>query len=626
MYAWNMLTRKILAGQFTRTWIWAVLAAALSYTAACVALCHTPLTTDEQSYLFQAHTFLSGHIKLEPPPFAAVFEHVMIILDDHAGWLSRYPPGHAAWLVPGIIIGDPWLIIAVGAGLGLLALTRAAFLMNANRTIAMFFLLFSPFFILNHGTLLSHTTGFLSTSLLLLFYCLWERSGKARFAFLGGLAWSWLFLTRTYTGLLIGVPFGIAALIALFRDRRMLGGCVAFAAAAAAGVVIQCIYNYQAVGAPFTMTYLYYDPREMLGFNESHTLKKGLINLADNVRLLDRWLWGFPLSLAAWFALSLFGWNLKNIVILAGPIVAMWIGYIFFYYPGPHEVGPAYYLETLPFMIISAALGATSLIARFFRRRAGLCRMLVVIGAVLISFGSVRFMVRQTFALRAELAERCALQKFLRHAPPRSLIFIDELFVDRSAFDYKDYACFNPLGLKSDPLVVDSMQGADKTVARYFSDRKPFSLDSRQGFKLIPLDMQRPLEIFIAADNSPMTTGHHELSAGTAPPVVRVAREGKDGEGTLTFGRYFHILPGQYSALFDVVISNGIPQKTTAIFDIAAEHGRKILSSRELAYSFYSGIYTMNFSAAQYEEIEPRIHYTGCGSITLKSIRILGLP
>ena len=51
-----------------------------------------PITTDENSYVFQAYNFLAGLIARPAPPFPDIVYHAMIICDDRAGWLSRYPP------------------------------------------------------------------------------------------------------------------------------------------------------------------------------------------------------------------------------------------------------------------------------------------------------------------------------------------------------------------------------------------------------------------------------------------------------------------------------------------------------------------------------------------------------
>ncbi len=47
-------------------------------------------------------------------------QHRMIIQDADVGWLSRYPPLHSLWLVPGVAVANSYLMIALTAGLSLL--------------------------------------------------------------------------------------------------------------------------------------------------------------------------------------------------------------------------------------------------------------------------------------------------------------------------------------------------------------------------------------------------------------------------------------------------------------------------------------------------------------------------
>ena len=75
------------------------------------------LTTDENSYMFQAWIFLQGKFSLSCPPLEDAFFHRMIICDDQAGWVSRYPPAHSIWLMPGIALEFPRLMTAVAASL-----------------------------------------------------------------------------------------------------------------------------------------------------------------------------------------------------------------------------------------------------------------------------------------------------------------------------------------------------------------------------------------------------------------------------------------------------------------------------------------------------------------------------
>ena len=84
------------------------------------------LTTDENSYMFQAWLFLQGKLSQSCPPLEDAFFHRMIICDEQVGWVSRYPPAHSIWLVPGVALGYPRLRSAVAAFLAVWFLSAAA--------------------------------------------------------------------------------------------------------------------------------------------------------------------------------------------------------------------------------------------------------------------------------------------------------------------------------------------------------------------------------------------------------------------------------------------------------------------------------------------------------------------
>ncbi len=80
----------------------------LSFLSASLIFHKTPITTDENSYLFQANIFKAGKLKLDFPTNvpAEILWKRMIILDDKVGWVSRYPPAHSLCLIPGLLLSD----------------------------------------------------------------------------------------------------------------------------------------------------------------------------------------------------------------------------------------------------------------------------------------------------------------------------------------------------------------------------------------------------------------------------------------------------------------------------------------------------------------------------------------
>ena len=147
----------------------ALSAAGLAYLASVHVFHQAPVTTDENSYIFQAVNFAEGRIAREAPPFPRAFAHRMIIQNATAGWLSRYPPLHAIWLVPGLVLGNLYLMSALAAALSVLLMAAIARRVapGLGAGLAPALLVASPYFIFMHGTLLSHTSGILAVSVML---------------------------------------------------------------------------------------------------------------------------------------------------------------------------------------------------------------------------------------------------------------------------------------------------------------------------------------------------------------------------------------------------------------------------------------------------------------------------
>lgn len=484
----------------------------------------------------------------------------------------------------------------------------------------------SPFFLFTHGTLLSHTSGFLATSLMLFGYISWVTTRSWRWAALAGMAWAWLFLGRTYTGFLIALPLGLHALWDLYdnrKERDVWTGVMLFAATAAVGAVVQLIYNWAALGDPFKMTYFVYDPREKLGFGPDHfghSWSSAWSNLKPNVLLYDRWLWGWPLGLVAWLAAFTAGWRRQWSGLCLGAICAVWAGYLFFYYRGPHETGPGYYFETLPFVILTGAFGVKRAVDALANRP----RIRIAAhaaGVLLLSAGTFAFCLSAAQALKEEFGERADVLEFIDKAPKRSLIFVGELHTTRSAFDKEDYAAFNPRGLNSDPLVVKSIWSGDKAVMMRFRDRTPYVLESEGGLRLVPKDPLQPFRARMLGAEMHCKTGTNAKDASFDVDLVRIAGAREHGAGMLAYGREFYVFPGRFAAVFDLKITDTSPGKEAAILDVARDGGRASLVCMPVKGDMLGEI-RLEFEVKDFLKVEPRVFFTGTGCIALARIKL----
>lgn len=606
----------------------AVAAFALSRWSTRVLYQDVPTGADENSYVFQAHTFAEGQLRRPAPPLSDLFRQEMIILEQRVGWLSRYPPGHPAWLAPGAAMDDVGLMIALSAALAVLFLGIAAAQAGVSPVLAGTLLLASPFFIQLYGTQLSHTSGLMTTSALLAGYLAWLRTGRWIYALGAGLAWSLFFLNRTYTALLVAGPFGLHALWTGARDRRwaVWKGVAAFAVASLAGVLAYLRYNRLAVGNAFTATYLYYEPTEGLGFGPRrqqgmavvHTLERGLAFLQEDVLRLDRWLWGFPGALLVVTGLAWWGRRSGTGLMIAAT-AAVWLGYVAFWFHGVTDAGgPAYYAETLPFLILLAAAGLHHL---FLPCSAPGRRAAALALVTLVAVSSV-------YRIRAEAESRVAKQSLkgevtarLRSVPPGSLVLVENM-----RDPHPGEMLFNPRGLDSDPLLLHS-PGADwPVVARVFPERSLFLYDANDPGKLTPL--HPPGQLTLSRDMSSFHAKTGRLIKVGEPPVParEASAEKGDPAGWLAFGQKFYVPAGRYRLAFTGSLRD-VPEADPLAGDIRISPGQT-LAAEDRAWGTRTGeLMTLEFTLTnRVSRIEPRLRYKGAGTVQVTGLILREQP
>jgi hypothetical protein len=610
------------AGQLERRHaIWRLAAAAVAFAVTLAigryAYRDVVLTTDENSYLFQATTFSRLSLRCPPPPHP--LEQLLIrgmnVLDPERGWFSRYPPGHALWLVPGILAGDARIMSALAAALSLWLLTGAARSLRAPWWAAAVFLLLSPYFLFMHGTLLSHTSGMLAVSLMLWAYLRWRETRRICHVVLAGGAWAFLFLGRPYTAALLVPAFALDGLVLWFRrrDRATFLALCAFAAAALSGPLLMLVYNKLVTGNAGLCPYAMYAKDPHLGFHERHTFALGLTHLGENLRLLDTWLLGVPGALGGLAAAFFLCRSSAPVRLAAVAVVSLVAGYVLFYYPGFNTSGPYYYFEALPFMAVTVALLAQHA-ARWRRARAA---GLVLFAAIAVF--SVRFTWREACAFRARNAHEAAMKEFIRGAPPGAVIFtVDENVHQRD--DLEARLRPNLLGMASDPLMLRSVDEGCALVAPLFPGRPMLRLRNLTPPRLEPVPAPAsPYAVrirgSITASDTGRGNGSREESAWcrTATP--------EDPAGYLAFGRYQIAPVGRLKAIFDLTVSNVPPDRPVVLF-VMGGIGPQELARREISGSPGRIRLEVPFHLASPASVEPSVFYSGGGTVSFWSMSV----
>lgn len=600
----------------------AILAALLAFLVAQFVYQNRPLTSDENSYLFQAQCFADGIIARPAPEMPEAFHHEMIILNKEAGWLSRYPPGHGLWLIPGVLIQHPRFMSFVGAAIGIMIMGAIGRRLDIRSGLIPLLMVVSPFYVFIYGSLLSHTSGFIASAAMLFCYIRWQQTEWKRYAALAGMFWGFLFLNRTFTALLLVLPYAIDALATLWhrRSRSWFLGCILFGMVPALFILIYLEYNNQAVGHHMLSTYLYYDPSENLGFGLrhtggvviDHTVLRGLQNTWHNIKALDIWLWGSRGGLVIAGALSLIGWNRRWSPLCIGTILTVCAGYIYFWFPGIEHLRPLYYFEILPFLFLSAAFGVQR-IGNKLNQRPILRLILLMAGVIYLIAAAIPFVRLNIRDFYNRNAEQAKVARALQKAPTNALVFLEGF-----SFDVTGENMLNIRGVHSDPLVVRSAKGQNSFLANCYSNRTPYVLYNQAQLALIPFEKPDLIRYDLPACNAHLQTGANQ----TTPEgdKIRIATQ-QDGEGLLFYGFYRFISEGKWIISFHFSMEN-VTENQPVLFEIASQKGTVIMASEYAAGTRNDATLELIVEAKGVEEIEPRVYYGGSGILRLTTVHI----
>src|SRR5438132_3883719 len=133
------------------------------------------VSSDEWSYLIQAHIFSHGRLAVPSPMHREFFDYVHIV--NNGRYYSKYPPGWPCLLAIGVFLGVPRLVNPVlGAGTLLLLYAMGKKLYTPQiALLAALVALASPYFLFNTASYFAHTASLFFVALLL--FCLmqgWE--------------------------------------------------------------------------------------------------------------------------------------------------------------------------------------------------------------------------------------------------------------------------------------------------------------------------------------------------------------------------------------------------------------------------------------------------------------------
>ncbi|MBZ0271777.1 glycosyltransferase family 39 protein [bacterium] len=358
------------------------IATAASIAVAFFVLDRTPITDDENVYVFQARILASGRLTLPSlPPEDRLFGDNIFLVNEGTVY-GQYPFGHSIFLLPGIFAGLPHLMNLLAAFLtviGVFVLARDLY-DRATALVATVLLVTSPMFLMTSATLLAHSSTLLFLTWFGVFALRTARGGGWRDTALTAICFGAMFHIRSTTAILLAGPAALILAASMFARverngrprirlaaRRNAKRIVVLAAILAVFAAGYLLLNDRVNGSPLRTNYHAVwegnTPHDgPFGFergawNIYHTPRAGLRNLINNFARLNVWLFGWPISLLALFVWLVRPGKKAFEWLLFLPLPMTFAVYVFFFWPGVAETGPVLYYELLAPLVILSARG-----------------------------------------------------------------------------------------------------------------------------------------------------------------------------------------------------------------------------------------------------------------------------
>jgi hypothetical protein len=233
-----------------------------------------PVVHDEASYLLQAQTFARWRWTMPSPPLPEFFQQLHVLVTP--AFASKYPPGHALLLVPGIWLGLPALAPVLLNGLAgalLFVLVRRV----ANGWVALLtFLLWLPL-----TSNLAFRPGYFSETTSSLLWILgwwalveWRETGRRTWLITLAACVGWMAITRPLTAVAFAIPVACVVLWRVARQRAW-STLVVPAAVGVAILALLPLWNVRTTGrwseSPYTLYTKTYLPFDVMGFGVDTT-------------------------------------------------------------------------------------------------------------------------------------------------------------------------------------------------------------------------------------------------------------------------------------------------------------------------------------------------------------------
>lgn len=258
--AWGMRSgwgKRLLQGQGEKLvlGLLVVLCLVCSLTIAHVVLQDSIVSSDEWSYLVQAHIFSQGRLAVPSPVHREFFDHVHIV--NNGRYYSKYPPGWPGFLALGVWSGVPRLVnplLGAGTLLLLYAIGKQLYTPQVG-LLAALGALASPYFLFNTASYFAHTASLFCVALLLFLLIQGWNKRSGLYFVCAGLSGSASLLVRPFDQGAVLAPVGIFLGVALVRQHLRWHHVTLFGLGQLQGVLLFLLYNTLQNGHPLLTGY-----------------------------------------------------------------------------------------------------------------------------------------------------------------------------------------------------------------------------------------------------------------------------------------------------------------------------------------------------------------------------------
>ncbi len=325
-----------------------------------------PLFIDEIVQLYQARLFAAGqltdHVGFFPEFFGAL--NVVSLADRQFG---QFPPGGPAHLLPGVLVGAPWLVMPLIGGAAVYVFSLLVRRLEPEVPVALAAILlfaFSPFMIFMSASHMNHVPT-LFWVLIAWYACLHmttQRTSVLRWALLFGLAAGTAASIRPVDAAAMTAPALVLAIVSLRVKKDVVMSLAATCVGAAIPVALILGFNHATTGSSFLFGYeLLWGKSHSLGFHSSpwgaaHSPARGLELLSLYALRLQSYLFETPtpslIPVIATLALARRITPFDKVMLWATVLLAT--AYFAYWHDGFY-LGPRFFFVLVPVLALFAA-------------------------------------------------------------------------------------------------------------------------------------------------------------------------------------------------------------------------------------------------------------------------------